>query len=52
MVCRAALLFLLQQQQDELDDGASSMCSPYDNEGRWRYDQWLPCPALTSLPLH
>ena len=46
MVHRVVLLLLLQQQQDELNDGVSSMCSPYDNEGRWQHDQQVPRPAL------
>ena len=46
MVCRVVLLLLLQQQQDELDDDGPSIRSPYDNEGRWRCDQWVPRPAL------
>ena len=46
MVCRVVLLFLLQQQQDELDDSVSSMCSPYDNKSRWWCDQRVPRPAL------
>ena len=46
MVCQVVLLLFLQQQQDELDDGVSSMCSPYDNEGRWQHDRRVPRPAL------
>ena len=46
MARQVVLLLLLQQQQDKLDDGVSSMRSPYDNERRWRRDQRVPCPAL------
>ena len=46
MVHRVVLLLLLQQQQDGLNDGVSSMHSPYDNEGRWRHDQRVPHHAL------
>ena len=46
MVCQVVLLLLLQQQKDELDDGVSSMCSPYDNKGRLQCDRWVPRPAL------
>ena len=37
---------LSQQQQNELNDGVPSMHSPYDNEGRWQRDRWVPRPAL------
>ena len=46
MVRRVVLLWLLQQQQDELDDDGPSTQSPYDNEGRRRRDQRVPGPAL------
>ena len=46
MVCRVVLLLLLQQQQDELNNDDPSMRSPYDNEGRWQCDRWVPRPAL------
>ena len=46
MVCRVVLLLLLQQQQDQLDDDGPSMRSPYNNEGRWQRDRWVPHPAL------
>ena len=46
MVRRVVLLLLLQHQQDELDDDAPSMRSPYIDEGRQRYDRWVPHPAL------
>ena len=46
MVRRVVLQLLLQQQQDELNNGVFSMHSPYDNEERQRHDRWVPRPAL------
>ena len=46
LACRVVLLLLLQKQQDELDDGVSSIRSPCDNEGRWQHDRQVSHPAL------